>query len=283
MNMASEKPLEGQVAIVTGGGRGIGRGIATVLAERGSAVVVTARTSGQLVETVDIIKNKGGIASAIAADITDEKAVSRLVAETIKRYGKIDILVNNAGSFCWIGPMWQADTERWWRDVTVNLKGVFLCSRAVISEMIKHGTGVIMNLSGGGAAGFLLYGNSYASSKAAVLRLTENCARELKDQGHDGIVMYAVGPGLVYTEMTRYQAESPEGLKYIPGTKECFDKNDKEVVRKPEECGYVCAWLAEHRPPEFSGRSFGVGDDLDKLLSQKEKIVSQNLRLLRGT
>jgi len=280
--MTFDKPLEGQIAIVTGGGRGIGRGIATVLAGRGASVVVTARSRGQISETEKIIRDAGGSACAIAADVTDEKDVANLVAETVKQFGKIDILVNNAGSFCWIGPLWEAETERWWRDVTVNLKGVYLCCRHVIPEMIKQGEGVIINLSGGGASSYLLYGSSYASSKAAVLRLTENCARELKDQGHENIVMYASGPGLVYTEMTRYQAESPEGQKYIPGTKEFFDKDDKEVVRKPEECGYVCAWLAEHRPAEFSGRSFGVGDDFDKLLSQKEQIIKQDLRFLRG-
>jgi len=276
---ALKSTLGGQVAVVTGGGRGVGRGIAKVLAGRGAKVVVTARTEKQLEETVKIIREAGGVAEAILADVADEASVENLVNQTVERFGKIDILVNNAGSFASIAPLWEADIEKWWRDVTVNLKGVFLCCRAATPQMIKQGEGVIINLSGGGATSFLLYSSSYASSKAAVLRLTENLARELQDQGHDNIVVYAAGPGLVITEMTKYQAESPEGQKYIPGTKECFEKG---MVRKPEECGEVCAWLAEHRPAEFSGRSFGVGDDLDDLLARKEEIVEQELRLMRG-
>jgi len=276
--MVSKTPLEGQVAIVTGGGCGIGKAIAKILAERGAKVVVTSRTKQQLDSTVKCINEKGGTAFAIAADVTSEQDVTNLIDVAVSEFGRLDILVNNAGSFQWIGPLWEADITTWWDDVTINLKGIFLCCRYAIPVMIKQRSGVILNLSGGGAGNYLLYGSGYASSKAAVLRITEQIARELKDQQHENIVTYAVNPGLVITEMTKYQAETPRGKKYIPGTKECFEKG---IVREPEECGYICAWLTEHRPKVFSGRLFTVEDNLNDLLTRQNEILEQDLRFLR--
>jgi NAD(P)-dependent dehydrogenase (short-subunit alcohol dehydrogenase family) len=274
----SKTPLEGKVAIVTGGGRGIGKAIAKIFAERGAKVVVTSRTKQQLDSTVKCIHDKGGTAFAIAADVIKEQDVTNLINRVVSEFGTLDILVNNAGSFHWIGPLWEADASTWWDDVTINLKGIFLCCRYAIPIMIKQHSGVIINLSGGGARNYLLYGSSYASSKAAVLRITEQIARELKDQQHEDIVAYAVNPGLVITEMTKYQAETPRGKKYIPGTKECFEKG---TVRQPEECGYLCAWLTENRPKAFSGRLFTVQDDLNDLLSRKQEMIEQDFRFLR--
>ncbi|MDD5672601.1 MAG: SDR family NAD(P)-dependent oxidoreductase [Chitinivibrionales bacterium] len=277
--MSTEKPLKNQVALVTGGGRGVGRGIALVLAERGARVVVTARTQSEIDETAALINKNGGEALAVSASVIDESDVLGLIRTTVEKFGGLDILVNNAGSFDWIGPVWEADPEMWWRDVVINLKGVFLCCRHAVPLMIKKRTGVVITLNGGGAEGYLLYGSSYASSKAAVLRFTEQLARELADQGYENVVAYAVGPGLVVTKMSRLQAETPRGLQYIPGTKKNFETGN---VRQPEECGYVCAWLAQNRPKEFSGRIFGVDDNLDDLLAHKEKIVNGDLKLLRG-
>ncbi|MDD5675544.1 MAG: SDR family NAD(P)-dependent oxidoreductase, partial [Chitinivibrionales bacterium] len=268
-----------QVALVTGSGRGVGRGIAMVLAGRGATVVVTARTKSEIDETVELIKKKGGHAIALTASVIDENDVSGLVHTIEEKFGGLDILVNNAGSFDWIGPLWDADPEMWWRDVTINLKGTFLCCRYAVPLMIKKRAGVVITLNGGGAEGYFLYGSSYASSKAAVLRFTEQLARELIDQGNENVLAYAVGPGLVVTRMSSFQTITSQGLKYMPGTKKNFDAGN---VKKPEECGKLCAWLAQNRPHEFSGRIFDVADNIDDVWAHKEKIVNGDARLLRG-
>src|SRR5215218_105619 len=107
--------LAGQVAIVTGGGRGIGRAIALALADAGAVVVVAARSDAQIRETVALIERDGGRALAVRTDVTDRCAVERLIAEAEQQAGPVDLLVNNAGVFGPIGPLWQTDPDAWWQ------------------------------------------------------------------------------------------------------------------------------------------------------------------------
>jgi len=138
--------LQGKVAIVTGSARGIGEGIAMVLAREGAQVVINSRKLADCSETVNKIKSAGGRAIAIAGDVSKKADVTALVEETVKQLGSVDILVNNAGIE---GPPCltvDLSEEQWDRVLNVNLKGVFLCCQAVIPHMVKKGGGRIVNI-----------------------------------------------------------------------------------------------------------------------------------------
>src|SRR5712691_9553667 len=164
--------LAGQVAIVTGGGRGIGRAMAHALTTAGAAVVVTARSAEQLATTVAAIHAQGGQAVAVPADVTDARAVQHLVAETERQFGPVDLLVNNAESSSAFGPLWEVDPEDWWHDVTVNLRGTLLCTHAILPVLLARRRGRIINvasisgISTGPGTTPSPHQSSYSSSKA---------------------------------------------------------------------------------------------------------------------
>ena len=133
--------LSGQVAIVTGGGRGLGRAYALRLAQAGAAVAVVARSSDQLAETVRLIELEGGRALALTADVSDRAAVQGVVAEVEERLGPVDLLVNNAGVAGPTVPAWEAEPNDWWRCLEINLGGPYLCARTVLPGMIERRRG----------------------------------------------------------------------------------------------------------------------------------------------
>jgi 3-oxoacyl-[acyl-carrier protein] reductase len=191
--------LAGQIAIVTGGARAIGRAIAETLARRGATVVSIDLAPSD--ETVAAIEAAGGSALSLTGDVTDEFAVAATVAQVLDTYGKIDVLVNNAGLFAGIErrPFWEIDLAEWERVLGVNVRSVFLCSRAVAEPMRAAGSGRIVNI----ASNVVTFGMAnlmhYVASKAAVIGMTRSMAREL---GPSGIAVNGVAPGLVTTEIT---------------------------------------------------------------------------------
>ncbi len=154
------------VAVVTGGGRGIGREIALQQAREGAKVAVLARTSTEIGETVALIEGEGGRAIAVRTDVTEYSAVESAFARIGSELGPVDTLVNNHGSFQAFGPVWECDPLVWWRDVEINLRGTFHTSRAVTPKMLERGKGRIINLVGGGTGNSFPHGSGYASSKA---------------------------------------------------------------------------------------------------------------------
>jgi NAD(P)-dependent dehydrogenase (short-subunit alcohol dehydrogenase family) len=193
--------LEGQVALVTGGGRGIGANIARELAAAGMRVAVSARTREQVEATATEI---GGL--AVVADVSDRESVQGLVDEVERELGPIDLLVANAGIGRY-GTTWERDPAEWWQIFEVNVLGVHLCCRAVIPGMLARGRGRIA-ITGSGAS--YLPGateTAYTASKAAVHRFAETLANELAGR----IPVFAFSPGLVRTEMTegRFAEDAP--------------------------------------------------------------------------
>jgi len=200
--------LVDKVAIVTGGGRGIGRAIALAFAREGADVVIASRTLPELEETITPIRALGRQSIAVKADVSRWNDVNHLMRETLKTFGKIDILVNNAGIQGPIGAVVDNDIDEWIHTVHVNLVGTFLCTRAVLSHMIERRQGKIINLSGGGATAARPHFSAYAASKAAVVRLTETVAEEVKPFN---IEVNAIAPGAVSTRMLQEVMAAGEG------------------------------------------------------------------------
>ena len=189
--------LAGKVGIVTGAARGIGRGIALGLAREGMHIVVVDLTKSEMEPVVQEIKELNRQVMAIEADITSSKATGRMAQDTIKTFGRIDVLVNNAGIIV-VAPFTELTEEDWDKVLNVNLKGSFLCCKAVVPHMIERKRGRIVNISSvaGKKAPPLIA--AYSASKFGVIGLTQTLAQEL---GAHNITANAICPGFIDTAM----------------------------------------------------------------------------------
>jgi 3-oxoacyl-[acyl-carrier protein] reductase len=194
--------LENKVAIVTGGGRGLGKVYCLRMAEEGAKVVVADILEREAEETVSEIKAKGGNAIAIKADVTSESSTQRMAEETVKKFGRIDILVNNAGYYYGMGRKMfhEVSSEEWDKAMLVNAKGTWLCCRAIFPYMKQQGKGKIINLSSETVFSPTKTMIHYVASKAAIIGITRVLAGEL---GQYGICVNAVAPGFTDTEASR--------------------------------------------------------------------------------
>ncbi len=194
------------VALITGGGRGIGRLLAQALAGRGMAVGLVARSAGELAETVDLVARAGGTAAAAPADVTDRDALAGALAELRRRLGPVDLLVNNAGIVGPVGPLWLTDPQDWWTTMDVNLRGLLLTTQLVVPEMVARGRGRIINMASQAGTYRWPLVSAYSVSKAAVVKLTENLAHEV---GRHGVRVFSVHPGLLPIGMSEDFAARP--------------------------------------------------------------------------
>lgn len=205
--------LQGQVAIVTGASRGIGRAVALALATAGAQVVVNyARSSEAADQLVAEITANGGQALAVQADVSQADQVNALVATTLEKLGRIDILVNNAG-ITRDTLLLRMKLEDWQAVIDLNLTGVFLCTRAVAKPMLKQRSGRIINIAS--VAGQM--GNpgqaNYSAAKAGVIGFTKTIAKEMASRG---VTVNAVAPGFIETDMTGDLPNTEDILKFIP-------------------------------------------------------------------
>lgn len=267
--------LDGQTALVTGGGRGLGRAMALALSQRGAAVAVTARSEDQLSETVRLIEAAGGRAVGITADVTDFASVTQMVAAVESQFGAIDLLVNNAGHGSVPTPVSEADPDSWWWTFEVNVRGVFLCARAVLPAMIQRKRGRIINVASGAGNRTIPNATAYTTSKAAVIRFSDTLAVEVLPHG---ISVFVIHPGTVWTEMTREMVEGEAGKKWLPWFRNTFEQGQDE---SPESSANLVVYLASGKADALSGRFITVNDDLEALVKDAEKIIAGDLLVLR--
>jgi 3-oxoacyl-[acyl-carrier protein] reductase len=247
--------LTSQVALVTGGGRGIGRGIAEELAGAGMRVAVSARTAEQVEQTATEI---GGL--ALVGDVARREDVERMVAETERELGPLDLLVANAGVGLSEEAAWEIEPSDWWRVLEINVLGVYLCCRAAIPGMIERGRGRIV-ITGSGSAYLPGSGQTaYSASKAAVWRFGETLAEQLRPRG---IPVFVISPGLIRTEMTdRFGDDAP----WTP----------------PELAPRLVRELASGRADALAGRYIHAEhDDIDDLIERAETVRRDDLNAIR--
>jgi NAD(P)-dependent dehydrogenase (short-subunit alcohol dehydrogenase family) len=265
--------LSGQVAVVTGGGRGIGRAIAATLSAAGATTAVLARSSWEIDKIARMIEQAGGRARPYVVDVTDAVRVERTFSEIERSVGPVALLVNNAAIPGPIGPFWETDPAEWWRTLDVNLRGAVLCSRAVLPGMIARSKGRIINIAS--SAMPVAYFSSYATSKAALVRFTETIAGEVKSYG---VSTFAIGPGTVRTAMAEHSLRSYDGQKWLPWFKRIFDAGLDVSVERPAR---LVLELASGQADSLSGRFLSIWDDLNSLLQNVGEIEERQLYSLR--
>jgi 3-oxoacyl-[acyl-carrier protein] reductase len=190
----------GKVVIVTGAGAGIGRAISMAFAAEGARVALWDIHGDAALDAAGEICRLGGQAMARAVDVSRGPEVREAIQEVLSRWDRVDVLVNNAG-ICLVGPIETIEEKEWDRVLEVNLKGVFLCSQAVMGSMKARGCGCIINMgSVAGKVGGIAVGAHYSASKAGVMCLTKSLAKELAPHG---VRVNGIAPGVVETDMTR--------------------------------------------------------------------------------
>lgn len=191
--------LAGKVALITGGGTGIGRAIAVAFAREGASVAVAGRRLEKVKEVANAIEKQGGAALALQCDVSHEKDAERAVSETAKKFGKLDVLVNNAGALS-VSTVDTITEDDWDRVISVNLKGPFLMSRAALKEFRKNGGGTIVNI--GSVLGLVAMKDraAYCASKGGVTMLTKAMAL---DHAHENVRVNCICPSIVETELVK--------------------------------------------------------------------------------
>ncbi|RLQ95775.1 3-oxoacyl-[acyl-carrier-protein] reductase [Falsibacillus albus] len=239
--------LQGKVALVTGGSRGIGREIAIELAKEGAKVAVNyAGSEAKANEVVDEIKSLGGEAIAIQCNVADGEQVQNMVKETINRFGQMDILVNNAG-ITRDNLIMRMKEDEWDDVINTNLKGVFLCTKAVTRQMMKQRSGRIINISSiVGVSGNAGQAN-YVAAKSGVIGLTKTTAKELSSRG---ITVNAIAPGFISSDMTDKLSEEvkAEMFKQIPLAR----------FGEPKDIAKVVTFLASDAANYMTGQTLHV-------------------------
>lgn len=242
--------LKDKVAIITGAAQGIGRAYALGLAREGAKVIIADILDGVPVQNE--IESKGGEACAMLVDVSDENSTTDMAGKTIERFGKIDILINNAALFSSLEtkPFFEITTKEWDDVMQVNVKGVFLCTKAVYPQMKKQGKGKVINVSSGVFFKGLPLFLHYVTSKGGVIAMTRALAREM---GDDNICVNAIAPG--YTVTAEMDDESIHDEAYINGVvgSRCFKRNEL-----PEDLIGTVIFLASEDSDFITGQTILV-------------------------
>ena len=248
--------LSGQVALITGGNRGIGKAIAQVFARAGAKLALVARTANLLEEVANTLRQSHPAGQdtvlALPADVSDEVQVNRVMRKIVETWGRVDILVNNAGLIS-SGPVTEIETADWNRVMAVNLTGAYLCSRAVAPLMTQQNYGRIINISSisaqtGGVSG----GVHYSASKGGMISMTKTLARDLAPFN---VTVNAIAPGQIDADPNLLTPEARERVtKMIPLGR----------LGRPEEIAYAALFLASPMAAYMTGTILNVNGGILK-------------------
>ncbi len=244
--------LDGQVAIVTGGGQGIGHGVALCLARAGAHVVVADAAQARLAQAVAEVEAVGVQSLGMQVDVTKAASVDGMVAATLARFGKIDILVNNAGVVV-VKPIHAQTEADWDRVLDVNLKGVFLCCHRVVREMVAQKSGAIVNIASIAAFHYTVPHVPYAASKAGVVAITRDLAYEV---ARHGVRVNAIAPGPIETPMMSAaltQAQKDAYAQSIPLSR----------LGQPRDIGNAAVFLVSEEASFITGVTLPVSGGTD--------------------
>ena len=271
--------LKNKIAIITGAGGGIGSTIAKTFAKEGCSLILIDRAKATLDRISKELEEYNCELLAIPVDVCNKKEVDDAIDVTLKKFSKIDILVNAAGIQGPIGLFINNDANKWMETIDINLNGTMLFIKAVLPIMLKQGWGKIINFSGGGAFNPRPNFSAYATSKAAVVRLTETLAEELKEYN---IQVNAISPGAVNTRMLDQVLEAgPEaaGVEFYKKAK----KQKEERGDSPQLAADLILFLCSEKSYNLSGKIISAKwDNWRKWDKEKiSKIMSSDLYTLR--
>lgn len=270
------KSIKSKTALVTGASKGIGLKIAHILAKRGYNIVICSRNNTELEKAQKSIESFGVKCLALKLDVSNYSQCKSLIGKTIKQFRKIDLLVNNAGIQGPIGNLWQNDLKKWKETIDINLMGVVYMTHLVLPYMLKQKSGMIINLSGGGAAYARPFFSAYSCSKTALVRLTETLTQELKGKN---VLVFSIAPGAIWTNMTKTVLKS--GARIL-------DKksiNELELLKKTTELSFnklekLFMYLLYKRPKALSGKLIHV-NEVEDIQKMKNKIKEDSGLLRR--
>jgi len=244
------RPFEGKVALVTGGNVGIGKATAIMFAQTGARVVIAARRVAEGEQTIEAIRQAGGEALFVRTDVTQAADVEALVHQTVATYGRLDCAFNNAAGTGGNGPLHTLAEEDWERIMAVNLKGVWLCMKYQITQMLTQGGGAIVNNSSAAGLIGLSRNPTYAASKHGLVGLSKSAALQYATQG---IRINVVCPGLVMTP------RMDQAFARGPGVQEWFlSKQPTGKGGSPEEVAQAVVWLCSDAASFVTGVALPV-------------------------
>jgi NAD(P)-dependent dehydrogenase (short-subunit alcohol dehydrogenase family) len=250
------KKLQGQVAIVTGAGRGIGAAAARRLAAAGAAVVLAARSEEQVEAVAAQLRQGGARAIAVAADVSDLDGVEEIVESALEQFDRVDILVNNAGVIWPLEEVVETDPEEWAYNIMINLVGPFFMARNVLPVMLDQGYGRILNLSSGASTMPLLGASAYCSAKAGLDMFTRTLALELEGSKVKVNLLY---PGHVDTSMQE-DIRSVDTTDMRLDTSYFHDLHARGALVAPESVANLIYWLVGPWSRTHNGRLWSAGD-----------------------
>jgi 3-hydroxybutyrate dehydrogenase len=250
--------LEGKVAVITGGGRGIGRAIALRFAAAGAHVVVSGTSREALEQTARDIEASGARALSVMADVADEAAVEHLIAAALDAFGRIDILVNNAGVAGPTAPVTDVTREAWDRTLAINLTGAFLCAKHALPHMIEQQSGRIINITS--IAGLQAYAlrSPYCASKWAMIGLTETLAEEA---GRYNITANAIAPGPVHgprIESVIRNRAAQMNAAYEEVERQYVEPTALKRMVEEEDIAAMALFLASDAGRNITGETFNI-------------------------
>ena len=249
--------LEGKTAIVTGGGKGIGKSIALSLAREGCSVAVAGRTSSYLDEVAREINELGRDALAIVCDVANPQSVERLFEQLRQHWDSLDILVNNAGQNH-SELLVRLDLDTWRRMLDINLTGTFLCSQAALRWMLQRRSGRIINIASIGAQIGIRYAGAYVAAKHGVLGLTRTMALEV---AMSDITVNAICPGWVESDMVQGVIQTISAKTNVsPGQarEHLAKESPQQRLIRPEEIAFVTVWLSSDEARGITGQAINV-------------------------